>query len=126
MVELPQTMRDLFVDQLDEYCETLDDTSDTEAIAEHIVELLETLAAETGGVEDDLVGQLEASGELEASLLEVLQDAFESDPDFEYTGEEIVSLIEKLCEIEWLSSEDEEDELPAGFFDHQMLDEDDD
>ena len=33
-----------------------------------------------------------------------------SNDEFEYTGEEIISLLERLCEIEWVESEDDEED----------------
>ena len=115
MLELPKTMRDLLVDQLDEYCENLDSSSDTESIAESVIEHIEGVSQEVGGVNgEEVLGQLEASGELEASMVEFLEDAFASDAAFIYSGEEIVALLEKSCEIDWLDQGEEED--GAGLF----------
>ncbi len=115
MLELPGSMRALLVEHLEEYCENLDDTSDTDAIAEAIVEVIEATGQEATGVDaEEIVSQLEASGELDATLIEVLDDVFSRNPDFDYTAEEIVGLLEKLCEIEWLNEEEEEE--AASFF----------
>jgi hypothetical protein len=115
MLELPKTMRDLLVEQLDEYCENLDSSSDTESIAESVIEHIEGVSQEVGGVNgEEVLGQLEASGELEASMVEFLEDAFASEPAFIYAGEEIVTLLEKACEIEWIDQGEEED--GAGLF----------
>jgi len=115
MLELPNTMRDLLVEQLDEYCENLDSSFDTESIAESVIEHIEGVAQEVGGVNgEEVLGQFEASGELEASLVEFLEDAFASDTTFIYSGEEIMTLLEKACELEWLDQAEEEE--GAGLF----------
>jgi hypothetical protein len=51
---------------------------------------------------------------MDASLSEVLEDTFDSASSFDYTGEELVTLLEKLCEIEWLDGDEEEG--GSGFF----------
>lgn len=123
MLELPQSMRELLVEHLDDYCEKLDDTSDTDAIAEAVVEAIEAVGQEVTSINaEEIVSQLEASGELDASLVEVLEDAFASSSGFDYSGEEIVTLIEKLCEIEWMDAEEEDD---AGFFGTEVESEED-
>jgi len=123
MLELPHSMRDLLVEQLDDYCEKLDDTSDTDAIAEAIVEMIEAVGQEVTAIEaEEIVSQLEASGELDASLVEVLEEAFATNSGFDYTGDEIVTLIAKLCEIDWLDADEEDD---AGFFGTEVEQEED-
>jgi capsid protein len=115
MMELPSSMRELLVEQLNEFCENLDDTSDTSAIAEQVVELIEQVTHEVPGVSSaDIISRLESSGEMDASLSEVLEDTFDSAASFDYTGEELVTLLEKLCEIEWLDGDEEEG--GSGFF----------
>ena len=110
MVELPTSMRELLVDQLDTYCENLDEATDTDALAEAVVEILEVVANEVGGVDpEEIVSKLEMSGELDASLVEVLESHFASSTSLEFTGEEIVALLEKVCEIEWTDPEFFED-----------------
>ena len=72
---------------------------------------------------DEIVLKLETSGELEASLQELLEEEFERDDELEFTGEEIVSLIEKVCDVEWTTKDDD---APDGFFDDMGGDEDED
>jgi hypothetical protein len=67
-------------------------------------------------------------------LLEVLEEEFEGNHEFEFTGEEIVGLLEKVCDIEWTTKDEDDDEEevdddeddPDGFFDEMGAEEDDD
>jgi hypothetical protein len=119
MIELPQKMREGLVEQIESYIES-NGGGDPEALAEYAVTVIQS-AAEEHQVADgtDIISQLEASGELEGGLDEVLQEAVENAGDVELTAEEVISIIERLCEIEWVTPDDEEEaeEGPAGFFD---------
>ena len=125
MMQLPHEMRDTLVEQLDEYLEAQTSNPEPEAVALHVIELILSVADELKLEEtDELVLKLESSGELDASLVELLEEAFESDEDFEYTGDEIASLLEKVCDIEWTTKDEddveetkEEEDDPDGFFD---------
>lgn len=124
MMQLPHELRDTVVEQLDEYLESQNGTPDAEAVAAFVVELLGTAAEDLKLPDaDDIIVKMETSGELEASLLELLEEHFESSEDLEFTAEDILSLIEKVCDVEWTTKddddvEDEEDEDdPDGFFD---------
>ena len=134
MMQLPHEMRDTLVEQLDEYFDAQSGAPDGETVASYVIELIGTVAEELKVEDgDELILKLEASGEMEASLLELLEEEFESNDEFEYTGEEIVSLVEKVCEVEWTTKdeedaeeeEDEEDD-PDGFFDAVAGDDEDD
>lgn len=124
MMQLPHELRDTVVEQLDEYLETQNGTPDAEALAAFVVDLLGA-AAEDLKIDDadDIVLKLETSGELEASLLELLEEHFESSEDTEIIAEDILSLIEKVCDVEWTTKDDEDvdddddDDDPDGFFD---------
>jgi hypothetical protein len=125
MIQLPHEMRDTLVEQLDEYLDAQTGSPDPETVATYVIELIGTASEEMALDDaDEIILKLESSGELEASLLELLEEEFESNDEFEFTGEEIVSLVEKRCEVEWTSSDedddddekDEEDD-PDGFFD---------
>ncbi len=107
-MQLPNSMRDHMVDDLDEYLEAVSASPDTEAIAAYVIELLETYAEDAGI--DDIVAALEEETALDGSLVETLEEEMSSNDEFEYTGEEIVSLVERLCEIEWVEGEDDEGE----------------
>ena len=137
MMQLPHEMRDTMVEQLDEYFDAQSTTPEAEAVAAHVVELISTVADEMkleGG--DEIILTLESSGELDASLLEVLEEEFESNQEFEFTGEDVVSLFEKVCEVEWTTKDDEDDDEekkdddddddPDGFFDEMGGEEDED
>lgn len=124
MMQLPHELRDTVVEQLDEYLETQNGTPDAEALAAFVIDLLGA-AAEDLKIDDadDIVLKLETSGELEASLLELLEEHFESSEDTEIIAEDILSLIEKVCDVEWTTKDDEDvdddddDDDPDGFFD---------
>lgn len=110
-MELPQSVRDNMVEELDDYLEAIA-TPEAEAITSFVVELLETAADELGL--DDIIGTLEDEGALDDSLVTLLEEEMESNDEFEYTGEEIASLLEKMCDIEWSDEafgEEEEDEF---------------
>jgi len=125
MVELPQEMRALLVERLDDFISDLTDTSDPEAIAQSIVRTIEAIADEVEYEKaDEIISRLEASGELEGSLLEVLEEHLSADEDFDFMGEDLVSLIEKLCEIEWADAEDGDDDDIDDFFEDDEADED--
>lgn len=124
MMQLPHELRDTVVEQLDEYLESQNGTPDAEAVAAFVVDLLGTAAEDLKLPDaDDIIVKMETSGELEASLLELLEEHFESSEDLEFTAEDILALIEKVCDVEWTTKddddaedEDEEDD-PDGFFD---------
>ncbi len=132
MIQLPHEMRDSLVEQLDEYLDAQTGAPDPETVASYVIELIGTVTEELKVDDgDEIILKLESSGELEASLLELLEEEFESNDEFEFTGEEVVSLVEKVCEVEWTSKdeddedEDEEDD-PDGFFDEIGGGDDDD
>lgn len=105
-MQLPNSMRDNMVDGLDEYLDAVSASPDTEAIANYVIELLETYA-ENEGI-DDVLATLEEAAALDGTLVETLEEEMSSNDEFEYTGEEIVSLLERLCEIEWIEGEDDD------------------
>lgn len=107
-MQLPNSMRDHMVDDLDEYLDAVSASPDTEAIASYVIELLETYA-ENKGI-DDVLASLEEAAALDGTLSETLEEEMSSNDEFEYTGEEIVSLLERLCEIEWVESEGGDDD----------------
>jgi hypothetical protein len=133
MMQLPHEMRDTLVEQLDEYLESLHGSPESEVVAAYVVDLVSTVAEELKIQHaEEIVLKLESSGELEASLLELLEEEFDSNEEFEYTGDEIVSLVEKVCDVEWTTKEedddddDDDDDDPDGFFDEMSGEEDED
>jgi len=105
-VELPNSMRDNMVEDLDEYLDAVSAAPDAEAISNYVIELLETYAEDEGI--DDVVAALEEAAALDSTLSETLEEEMSSNDEFEFTGEEIVSLLERMCDIEWLEGADEE------------------
>jgi len=120
--------RETLVDELDELLEAYGNTPDPEPVGDFLIEQIELYADEYGV--DDILIKLEESGELEAPFKEVLESEMSSNDEFEYTGEEIVSLLERLCNIEWDDvdvddvDEFEEDDDEAEEEDEAFLDED--
>lgn len=110
-MQLPYSIRESFVDEMDEYLESYGSTPDSEAVAAYVIELLEGHAEEQGV--DDIVVELEESGSLDEPLQDVLEQEMSSNDEFEYTGEEVVSLLERICDIEWESDDDDEDDEEA-------------
>jgi hypothetical protein len=108
------------VDDLDEYLEAVSASPDTEAISAYVIELLETYAEDAGL--DDIVAALEEETSMDGSLVETLEEEMSSNDEFEYTGEEIVSLVERLCAIEWAEGA----KLPDGEEEDEDEDEDED
>ena len=105
---LSQSLRDLIVDELDEFLEALPDDPDAEAVANYVVEVLESWADEAA--HDDLLIDLEEEGALDSPLVEALENEMSANDEFEFTGEEIAVLLERMCEIEWEEDEDEDGE----------------
>lgn len=137
MMQLPHEMRDTMVEQLDEYFDAQTGTPEPEALAAHLVELVISVAEEMKLEDsDELLLKLESSGELDASLLEVLEEEFESNQEFEFTGEDVVGIFEKVCDLEWTAKDDDDDaeekedddddDDPDGFFDEMGGEEDED
>ncbi len=106
-MELPISIRDQLVDGLEAYLQNFSDDPEPEAIAEYILEELETYADDEGV--DDIIAQLEESGALDVPSQEALETEMSSNDEFEFTGEEIVSLLERMCGIEWQDDEDIDD-----------------
>lgn len=107
-MQLPYSIRESLVDEMDEYLESYGSTPDPEAVAAYVIELLEGHAEEEGV--DDVVVELEESGSLDEPLQDVLEQEMSSNDEFEYTGEEVVSLLERTCAIEWEAGEDDDED----------------
>lgn len=105
---LPLSIREALVNDLEEFLGNLPDDPEPEMVTAFIIEQLEVYADERGI--DDIIGQLEESGNLEDSLANSLESEMASNEDFEFTEEECVSLLEEMCEIDWDDSLDDEDD----------------
>ena len=107
-MQLPNKMRETMVTDLDEYLEAVSASPDAEAISSYVIELLETYAEDESI--DDVVAALEESAALDGTLSETLEEEMSSNDEFEFTGEEILSLLERMCDIEWVEGDDDEDD----------------
>ena len=105
-MQLPFSMRDSIVEDLDEYLDAISSTPDSEQVVAYVLEILETYGEDEGI--DDIVGTLEEEAQLDGTLSESLEEEMSSNDEFEYTGEEIVSLLERLCGLEWEADEDDD------------------
>ncbi len=108
-MELPESLRETLVNSLEDFLERLSDEPDAELVASQIIELLEEYADENGI--DDIAVELEESGALDEPLIDALAGEMSGNSEFEYTEEECVSLLESMCEIEWVEDEDEDEDL---------------
>ncbi|MFH1467365.1 MAG: hypothetical protein ABIO70_23480 [Pseudomonadota bacterium] len=109
MIELPQEYQDLLAEQLDEYLATLSSSAETPAIVQDMLAILQAAADECeveipGG---DLVAWFEADSDLEDNLLALLTEELEGEDLDDLTGEDIISLLEKFVEIEWVDEDEE-------------------
>lgn len=107
-MQLPQSLRESLVEEIDEYLDGFASEPNPETLVAYLIELLEVWADEEGY--DDLLAELEESGSLDEPLGEAIEAEIESNDEFEFTGEELVSLLETLCEIDF-AEDDEDDEI---------------
>ena len=107
-MQLPTSLRESMVEELDDYIEGLGSDPNPESIVAYVIELLEIWADEEGF--DDIKGELEDNGALDDPLPDTLEEEISSNEEFEFTGEEVVSLLETICEIEWEDDEDDEED----------------
>jgi len=103
-VQLPTSLRDPLVDELDGYLENFSSSPDGEAVANFLVEELEVWADDEGL--DDIIHRLTEAGQLELDFVQAFENEMTSNDEFTYTGEEVVSLLEKLCGVEWVDDAD--------------------
>ena len=114
MMELPGTMRQMIIDQIDENFAAVGSEGADEQYAQGVLDAIEMVAEEHADeIGDEIVSHLEASGELDHSLLDTLTEGFKSDPDIDYIGEKVVSAVERLCKIKW------EEEAGIDYFDDE-------
>lgn len=107
-MQLPQSIREALVNDLEEYLSNLSDDPDSEMVASYMIEQLELYADEAGI--DDIIVSLEESGGLDEPLQDILESEMSSNEDFEFTEEECVSLLERVCDIEWEDDDDDDDD----------------
>ncbi len=79
-MQLPHSMRESLVDEIDEFLQAFSSDPEPEQVANFIVEQLESYA-DSEGI-DDILQTLEEEGELETSLMETLESEMGSNDEF--------------------------------------------
>ena len=112
MIELPGSLRDVLVERIDEEIDA-HGASTPEQWVEAVLVGLDAAAEELDeDLGENLVKNLEESGELEQSLSDELEEQFEDLDDG--SGEELVRILDGVCEIAWIN-EDGDEEIAKGF-----------
>jgi hypothetical protein len=115
MIELPGSLRDFFVLQIEDELDS--DSGDPDNWTNAVLVGLDALAEEIDQeVGENLVPKLEESGELEVKLVEQLPEAFSDLEGSDPTAEDLVGVLDKLCDIAWINEEGD-DEIARGFMD---------
>ena len=74
-----------------------------------VLGLLQTIADESdftvpGG---DIVVYMETEGELDDGLFDILLEELEEEDLEDFTGEDVLTLVEKIVEIQWVDEDEE-------------------
>jgi len=101
-MNLPLSLRESILDQVDAYVDAVD-TPNSEAVVEVVIEQLELLQDENEI--DDIIGKLEDSGALADPFSEALDEEFTGAAGFVFSGEDVVTTLERLCGIDWIEDE---------------------
>ena len=104
---LPLSMRDNLVAELDDYLDGLPDSAQADTLTSCVIQVIEQLADDLAI--DDVVGWLEDEGALDGALQESLESEILSSEEIE-TGEDMLVLLEGLCNIEWSEHTDDDDD----------------
>ena len=107
-MDIKSSIREMLVAELDEFLEAYTERADAEAIASYVIEQLQTYGDDQQI--NDIIGDMEESGYVDGTLLDSLINEFESNDEFVFTGEEVVSLLERLCELQWVDEDEDEDD----------------
>jgi len=107
-VQLPASIREALVQELEDYLGNISSDPDPESVASYLIEQLEILSDDEGI--EDVVEALVESGGLDGSLQDAIEGEMNSNDELEFTGEELVSLLERLCDIEWDDDDDDGDD----------------
>ncbi len=121
MIELPGSLREFVVERIED---ELAGDSDVKEWIRCVMSGLDALAEEMDEEEgENLIPNLEVSGELEDSLAKVLTEHYGqlTDP----SGDELLSVVDKVCEVAWIDEEDD-DEIARDFLDGSDSFEDED
>lgn len=112
MIELPGSLRDVLVERIDEEIDA-NGASTPEQWVEAVLVGLDAAAEELDeDLGENLVKNLEESGELEQSLSVELEEQFDDLDDG--SGEDLVRILDGVCEIAWIN-EDGDEEIAKGF-----------
>ena len=115
MIELPGSLREFFILQIEDELDPVNGGPQNWSVA--VLRGLDALAEEIDQeVGENLVPKLEESGELESKLSELLPDAFSDLKGSDPTAEDLVGVLDKLCEVAWINEEGD-DEIARGFMD---------
>ena len=117
-MQLPNSLREHLTDGVEKFLNNFSDDPSGEIVTNYLLEELEAFADEKGL--EDIVMDLEESGSLDLPISEALENEMESNDEFEFTGEEVVVLLENMCEIDWV----EDDEFDDGELDEEEEEDD--
>ena len=117
-MRFPHELRESLVLSVDDFFEMDNDDPDATTLASAIIQMLLAAAEDIDMEEDDLVGLIEDECELEDPLQQVLEEEFSKNDELELTGEDVVTLVEKLLGIEWTEAG-----LEGGYEDEDSYDE---
>jgi hypothetical protein len=112
MIELPGSLREFVVERIeDELRGSADHAEWIRSLLAGLDALAEEMDEEDG---ENLIPNLEESGELEDSLANILKQQYEklNEP----SGDDLLSVVDKLCEIAWIN-EEADDEIARDFRD---------
>jgi len=113
MIELPGSLREFVIERIED---ELTSGGGPEKWIRSVMAGLEALAEEIGESDgENLIPNLEESGELEQSLAKVLEKQYQDLGD-EPSGETLLSVLDKICEVAWIN-EEADDEIARGFLD---------
>ena len=109
MIELPQEFRDLLEEKLDEYLDTTDNTGGAASMVRDIVEHLQKVGeeCEIEVPNGDMIAYIETEGDLDDGLFDLLLEELEEEDLEDFTGDDLLTVMEKLVEIEWADGDEE-------------------
>jgi hypothetical protein len=115
MIELPGSLREFLIQHIEEGLDP--DKDSPENWTRSVISGLDALAEEVDQeVGENLVPRLEESGELESKLVTLLPEAYGELEGSDPTADDLVAVLDKLCEIAWIN-EEADDEIARGFMD---------
>jgi len=116
MIELPGSLREYVIERIDEELESTG-AKDPSGWVTCLLAALDSLAEEIDeDMGENLIPTLETSGELDEPLSSALASAFAALTTDDPGGEDLIGVVNKLCEIAWIDEEGD-DEIAKGFMD---------